>query len=29
MDFALFVLLNAVLLLRPEELFPDVAGLRI
>lgn len=29
MDFAVFVLLNAVLLLRPEELLPDIAGLRL
>lgn len=28
MDFALFVALNAVLLIRPEELEPDIAGLR-
>ena len=29
MDFALFLVVNAVLLLRPEELFPDLAGTRI
>ena len=29
MKFALFLLLNAVLLLRPEELFPEIAGLRL
>ena len=29
MNFALFLLLNAVLLIRPEELFPDIAGLRL
>ena len=29
MSFALFLLLNAVLLIRPEELFPDLAGLRL
>ncbi len=29
MDFALFVALNAVLLIRPEELFPDIAGARL
>ena len=29
MDFALFILLNAVLLIRPEEIMPDLAGLRI
>ena len=29
MDFAVFVLLNAVLLIRPEELLPDIAGLRL
>lgn len=29
MDFALFVALNAVLLIRPEELFPDLAGARL
>lgn len=29
MDFALFLLLNALLLLRPEELFPEIAGLRL
>jgi putative inorganic carbon (hco3(-)) transporter len=28
MNFVLFLLLNAVLLLRPEELFPEIAGLR-
>jgi putative inorganic carbon (hco3(-)) transporter len=29
MDFALFVVLNAVLLIRPEELLPEIAGLRL
>jgi hypothetical protein len=29
MNFALFLLLNAVLLVRPEELYPDIAGLRL
>jgi hypothetical protein len=29
MDFALFILLNAVLLIRPEEIQPDLAGLRL
>ena len=29
MNFALFVLLNAVLLIRPEELFPAIAGARL
>ncbi|VTR95700.1 O-antigen polymerase family protein OS=Planctomyces maris DSM 8797 GN=PM8797T_27482 PE=4 SV=1: O-antigen_lig [Gemmata massiliana] len=29
MNFVLFLLLNAVLLLRPEELFPEIAGLRL
>ena len=29
MNFAFFVLLNAVLLIRPEELVPDIAGLRL
>jgi O-antigen ligase len=29
MNFALFLLLNAVLLIRPEELLPDIAGLRL
>jgi putative inorganic carbon (hco3(-)) transporter len=29
MNFALFLLLNAILLIRPEELFPDLAGLRL
>jgi hypothetical protein len=29
MNFALFLLLNAVLLIRPEELFPELAGLRL
>ena len=29
MNFALFVLLNAVLLIRPEELLPSIAGLRL
>ncbi len=29
MDFALFILLNAVLLIRPEEIMPDLAGLRL
>ena len=29
MNFAFFLLLNAVLLIRPEELFPDIAGLRL
>jgi hypothetical protein len=29
MNFALFLLLNAILLIRPEELFPDIAGLRL
>lgn len=29
MDFALFLVVNAVLLLRPEELFPALAGVRI
>ncbi|MBX9623568.1 MAG: O-antigen ligase family protein [Gemmataceae bacterium] len=28
MDFALFVLLNAVLLIRPDDLVPELAGLR-
>jgi len=29
MNFALFLLLNAILLIRPEELLPDLAGLRL
>lgn len=29
MNFVCFLLLNAVLLLRPEELFPEIAGLRL
>lgn len=29
MDFAFFTLLNIILLLRPEELFPGIAGLRL
>lgn len=29
MDFALFVALNAVLLIRPDDLFPELAGLRM
>src|SRR5579871_1573251 len=29
MNFSLFLLLNAILLIRPEELFPDIAGLRL
>lgn len=29
MDFALYLLLNAVLILRPEELFPSLAGMRL
>ena len=29
MNFVLFLLLNAVLLIRPEELSPDIAGLRL
>ena len=29
MDFALFILLNAVLFIRPEELYPEIAGLRL
>lgn len=29
MNFALFLLLNAILLIRPEELIPDIAGLRL
>lgn len=29
MSFWLFLLLNAVLLLRPEELFPELAGARL
>jgi O-antigen ligase len=29
MNFALFLLLNAVLLIRPEELFPEIAGIRL
>jgi hypothetical protein len=29
MNFALFLLLNAVLLLRPDDLFPELAGLRL
>src|SRR5687768_16167067 len=29
MNFALFILLNAILLIRPEELLPDIAGLRL
>ena len=29
MNFLLFLLLNAILLIRPEELFPDIAGLRL
>lgn len=29
MDFALFVILNGVLLIRPEELLPDIDGLRL
>src|SRR4051812_20057639 len=29
MDFALFIVLNAILLIRPEELWPEIAGLRL
>jgi hypothetical protein len=29
MNFPLFVLLNAILLIRPEELFPEIEGLRL
>ena len=29
MNFALFLLLNVVLLLRPDDLFPELAGLRL
>jgi len=29
MNFALFLVLNAVLLIRPEELYPEIAGLRL
>ncbi len=29
MDFVLFIVLNAVLLIRPEELYPEIAGLRL
>ncbi|MBA4067419.1 MAG: hypothetical protein C0501_27660 [Isosphaera sp.] len=29
MNFAFFLLLNAVLLIRPEELYPEIAGLRL
>src|SRR5262245_3653965 len=29
MNFALFLLLNATLLLRPQELVPELAGLRL
>lgn len=29
MNFAFFILLNAILLIRPEELLPDIAGLRL
>ena len=29
MNFALFLLLNAILFIRPEELFPGIAGLRL
>jgi hypothetical protein len=29
MNFALFILLNAILLIRPEELLPDIAGMRL
>ena len=29
MSFALFLVLNGVLLIRPEELFPEIAGLRL
>src|ERR1700722_19837174 len=29
MNFVLFLLLNAILLIRPEELFPSLAGLRL
>jgi hypothetical protein len=29
MNFALFILLNAILLIRPEELFPEMEGLRL
>ena len=29
MDFALFIVLNAVLLIRPEDFFPELAGLRL
>src|SRR5262245_501802 len=29
MSFALFIVLNAVLLIRPEELWPEIAGLRL
>ena len=29
MDFGLFILLNALLLLRPEDLFPAISGLRL
>lgn len=29
MNFALFIVLNGILLLRPEEMFPEIAGARI
>lgn len=29
MDFASFILLNALLFIRPEDLFPEIAGLRL
>ena len=29
MNFVLFLMLNAILLIRPEELFPDIAGLHL
>src|SRR5690242_2799044 len=29
MSFALFIALNAILLIRPEEIEPDIAGLRV
>src|SRR5262249_54560162 len=29
MSFALFILLNAILFIRPEELWPEIAGLRL
>ena len=29
MKFGLFVVLNALMLIRPEELFPEITGLRL